>query len=113
MKKIVIQLPKSLPGAGIEDFLRDNLEDLYPAMDLEVQDVDDRATLDNVEIDSVSILGSLVTVNYRVDFSAYHGCRDMNYDDYDSRSIAGKRIGDRIEFDEHIPLPQRSTHEEF
>jgi hypothetical protein len=113
MKKVVVELPKNFPDASIEDFLREHVEDLYAAMDLEVQDLDDRATLDNVEIDDVTVQDGIVTVDYRVEYSAYHGCRDMNYDDDDDRCIAGERIGDRIEFDEHVAPPKRSTHEEF
>ena len=113
MTKIVIQLPRNLPDDMVEDFLREKIEDLYPAMDLEVQDLDDRATLDNVEIEAVTIDGGQVTVDYRVDYSAYYGCRDLNYGDDDDRSIEGRRTGDRIEFDEFVAPERRSTHDEF
>jgi len=100
----------SAPGAA-DDFDGP----LSAALDLEVDDHDDRAVLDDVEVSGVEISedGRTITIEYTVTFSAHHGCRDMNYTDMEDREIEGSREGCFWVFDEFQAPERLSPNEEL
>jgi hypothetical protein len=111
--QLIIDLPDGLDDEELKDYLMANVEDLYPAMDLEVNDFDDRAQVDDVTITQIDLTSDSINIEYDVEYSAYHGCRDANYADADQREIAGERIGNKFIFDTFSPPPKRTTYEEF
>ena len=108
---IVILLPPGFTESQFKEYLSEKIEDLWPAFNLELND--DRASVDEVVIDEVEIFDDTLIVHYRVDFSAYYGCRDMNYSDYDVRYIEVRRKDRVLEFDRFVPPEPRTTFEEF
>lgn len=110
-KQIIITLPKNLDDAGIKDYLEENLDEIWGALDLELED--DRADVDEVTVDEIELFEDAVHIHYCVQYSAYYGCKDMNYVDDDVRCVSGARTGLIIVFDTFVPPELRSTYEEF
>lgn len=118
---IEIEIPASDDGEEIDlveyfsQFIVDSQGDLggdlIPALHLYVKD--DRAVVDSVVIEDVELNAEGVAINYTYTYSAYYGCRDMNYADSDWGTVFGKKIGENWVFEHWVrPLP-RSTHEEY
>lgn len=64
-------------------------------------------------VTKVAVVGSKVEVEYRVDCSAHHACKDVFYEKSFRRKTYGT-IHDRVvKFDEYIPPEPRSTCDEF
>ena len=111
--KLTIELPDNLNEEELKDYIRANIEDLYPAMDLEVTDFDDRSVLDDVTIIEINLGSESICVEFEVEYSAYHGCKDQNYSDSDLREIEGDRIGNILIFEKFTPRPEHTTYDEF
>ena len=110
---IIIEAPSGVNDEEIKNFLTDNIESLYDAMDLQVNHLDDRAQVDDIQITEIELTSDTIHIEYCVEYSAFHGCRDANYVDEDQRSVEGSRNGNKFIFEKFIPPPARSTHEEF
>jgi len=110
-KTLLFEVPDYLEEDEIEQYFRDNVDELMPAFDLELDD--DRAQVDEVSIENLELSKDRVDIEYLVEYSAYYGCRDMNYADEDQRVVSGIRDGRRFEFEIFVPPPRRSTYEEF
>lgn len=110
---ITIEVPSGFDDEAIKNYFTDNIENLYDAMDLEVNNLDDRAQVDDIQITEIELTSDTIYIEYNVEYSAYHGCRDANYVDDDQRSIEGSRVGNKFVFDRFVPRPARSTYEEF
>lgn len=103
----------------LDDYFRDLVEndhegrpgDLHPALNLDY--ADDRAIVDRITVESVELTGQTVCVNYRIDFSAYHGCRDLNYQTEDWRAIVGKQDGDEWVFPVYVKPERLAPNEEL
>lgn len=109
--KISILLPEDISNSRIQDFLSEHIESLWGAFDLELPD--DRAELDDVTLDEVEVFEDAILIDYRVEYSVYYGCKDMNYAGDDVRLVEGKRKGATLEFDQFVPPEPRTTFEEF
>lgn len=110
---ITIEVTNCSDDESIKNFFMDNVDGLYDAMDLGVNHFDDRAQVDDVQITEIDLTSDAIYIEFNVEYSAYHGCRDANYVDDDQRSIEGSRVGNKFFFDRFVPPPARSTHEEF
>jgi hypothetical protein len=110
---VIVELPDHLNDDEIKEYLITNVKDLYQAMDLEVDDFDDRALLDWVTITQIDLTSDSIHIEFDVEYSAYHGCKDQNYSDSDARAIAGERKGKKLIFDKYIAPPKRTTYDEF
>ena len=110
---VIVELPDYFSDDEIKDYLVSNITDLYEAMDLEVDDSDDRAQLNEVTVTQITLRPDSIDIEFDVEYSAYYGCKDMDYSDEDSRSIAGYRKGNTFTFDKFIAPPKRTTYEEF
>lgn len=88
---------------------------LRQALDLVVNDMDERAVLDDVEVTEVVFDAEAKTVEvfYSVTFSAYYGCRDQNYTSSDERSVVGSLEDGYWVFDSFIPTQRLSPSEEL
>lgn len=112
MEKVLkISVPDYLDDDQIEEYFRENIDELRPALDLEIQD--DRAQVDEIEIEIFQLTEDSLHIEYVVQYSAYYGCKDMDYADEDQRVVSGRRDGNLFEFDVFVPPPRRSTFEEF
>lgn len=111
IKTFRIELPEHLEESAIAEYFCENLERVLPAMDLELED--DRAHIDEIEIEHVALSDASVQIKYKVQYSEYYGCKDMNYVDEDWRTITGRRKGRSFEFDEFEPPPSRTSYEEY
>ena len=117
--KIFVEFPANLSDEAIRDELEGTGIDasgdheLVPAMDLDVSEFDDRATVSDVTITEVELDAESICITYTVEYDAYYGCKDMNYADAVERSITGARVGNRFTFDAHTPLPKRTTLDEL
>lgn len=89
--------------------------ELLPVLDLEVDDHDDRALLDDVQVTEVEFdpVAKTVEVFYNVTYSAHHGCRDLSYTEIDDRSVIGTLEGSNWVFDEYVPPHRLSPSEEL
>ncbi|APP83836.1 hypothetical protein ABQZ99_015060 [Xanthomonas hortorum pv. vitians] len=112
-EKVILRIPKGLSENEIKSYIAENITSLYPAMDLIVDDHDDRANLDDVVIKEIHLSESDVDIEYDVEFSAYHGCKDQNYADSDQREINGDRTESELIFKKFIAPQKRTTFEEF
>lgn len=110
---ITIEVANGFDDEAIKDYFTNNIDDLYDAMDLGVNHHDDRAQVDDIQITEINLTSDTIYIEYSIEYSAYHGCRDAIYVDEDQRSIEGSRIGNKFIFDLFVPPPARSTHEEF
>jgi hypothetical protein len=98
---------------ALKDYIVDNYEKFADALDYTANDHDDRAVVDEVRITHVDLGEDFVGISYEVDYSAYHGCRDMNYADTHERFVRGRREKREFVFKKFMHPPRRSTFEEF
>lgn len=84
---------------------------MLAALDLDLED--DRAVVDDIEIELVEVIGNDIHVSYIVSLSAYHGCSDANYADDDHRMISGTRRGSQWVFDKHVSPEALAPNEEL
>lgn len=115
MNSLLIDIPSHIEDdEELADWVRENPYLFSEGMDLDVSQLDDRATVDDISITDVEICGETVVIHYEYDFSAYYGCRDMNYaDTSDGDVIVGTRKGNILLFDKFKPRERRSTYDEF
>jgi len=84
---------------------------LLPALNLDVKD--ERATVYKVAINDVEVTDDGVVIHYSYSYSAYYGCKDMNYADDENGTMRGKKMGDKWVFERHVSPEPRSTLDEF
>ena len=116
MNTLLIDIPSYIDGNDkLAEWIQDNSELFWSAMDLDVSQHDDRATIDDVTITEVKIDEKTVVIHYEYEYSAYYGCRDMNYSDTaEENVIFGQRQGsNKLLFEKFTPIERRSTNEEF
>ena len=87
--------------------------DFKDALDLDVIARSDGATLDEIEINEVTVDADVVAVNYTLSFSAYLGCSDRTWADVESGRVYGMKRGDAWFFERHTPYEPRSTADEL
>ena len=87
---ITIEVPNGFNDEEIKNYLTENIESLYAAMDFEVNHFDDRAQVDDIQITEIELTSDTIYIEYNVQYSAYHGCRDANYVDEDQREVEGR-----------------------
>jgi len=107
----IIEVPGYVEEDEFGSYFRDIIDDLRPAMDLELED--DRAQIDEIEIETFALFDDVVHIEYEIRYSAYYGCKDMDYANEDQRVVSGQRTGRSFEFEVFVPSPMRSTFEEF
>jgi hypothetical protein len=95
-------------------YFEDQLDSAFrDALNFDVVRQRDRAVLDDVRITDVTITEIGVEVSYEIQFSAYLGCRDMNWADEEYYCAFGKKQDEAWLFAHHKPWTPRSTHDEF
>lgn len=113
-KEIILELPDDADNEEIESFIRESVDEFRDALDLALEEFDSRATLDEIIIDDVSIGADTIGIVFRVEYSVYYGCRDMDGSDVsDERYVGAERRGRRIVFQEHVYPERPTTYEEF
>lgn len=110
---IEIEVPDDEDVILVEYFQEQIEGEFRTAMDFGVAKFDDRAQLDDIQVADVVLMDDMIEVTYDVKFSAYYGCRDMDYVDTDERTIRGRCVGNAWVFSRHVSPPPRSTDEEF
>lgn len=83
---------------------------LLRALDL---DVGDREQIDGLEVEEVEVTAGEVHVSFVLEISSYLGCRDMNYQNRDHRTVTGITDGSEWVFEVFHSPPERTTVEEF
>ena len=116
--EIRIPIPQDLEEDALKAYFQQKINSgsgvagkLIAALDLDLDD--DRATVDEVEIEEVACFEDEVVIQYTVNFSAYYGCSDQDYADEDCRTVTGQRYEDCWVFQIHISPEPRSTRDEF
>lgn len=112
-KAVRFEIPVWVEEAKIADYISNNMHEYSDALDKSASEHDDRAEVDEIIVTNVELEEDSVFIYYDVEFSAYYGCRDMNYSDTDEREICGTRKGRVFTFEKYIPPPKRTTFEEF
>ena len=113
-KKVKIELPVDFDDDDVKAYFCANVEDLHPAMDLDVgQSEDSRLEVDDIDIEEIELDATSIHIEYTVEFSAYYGCDDANFSDIDHRVVEGVRVGNSFIFDEHVYPEPRNTVDEF
>ena len=114
MSKIIVQaLPTEAEMVELLQSLIDSRSEFTNALDLDVSHIDWRAQVHVVQITQVGINGPYIEVSYKLEYSIYNGCKDMNVVDVEDLHVTGELTADGWAFDEHIPPPRRNTVEEF
>jgi hypothetical protein len=115
MDALTMSLPAHLQSnQEIAMWIRENIKDLYPAMDLDVTDYDAHAMLDKVHIKEVEVAMGHIAVDYEYDYSIVNGCRDLNFSGTSKLNcITGNLNGRILTFPIHQSLPLRSTCDEL
>jgi hypothetical protein len=121
-KTVSIQIPEYEDSDDLVSFfseaLRDEFGNLFGdfvvALDTDVSIHHDRATLDDIEIEAVEIHedGSVV-VEYRVTYSWYLGCSDMDGAGEEYECAHGEKNGPDWVFKIPLPHVRRTTMDEF
>ena len=88
-------------------------EEFGSVLDLEVEELDDRAQVENISVKDVNADGDDVSITYELEFSAYYGCKDMDYSDTDERVVRGWCEGDHWVFSKHVATPRRYPNDEL
>jgi hypothetical protein len=110
---VYVSLPEDTSNESLRSHFQQQLHELKPALDDQVEDSDPRAVVDNIEIVAVYRTGQDVQIDYIVHFSAYYGCDDRNYVDSDERSVNGIIGDDWLVLESFVPRLPRDTYEEF
>jgi len=96
------------------DYLNENIDQLYPALNFGEQDANDRVEIDEVTVNKVNINDDgTVEVEYEYSWSFYAGCKDINDGGLETDSITGRIVAGAIEFDTVEPPEPRSTYDEL
>lgn len=82
-------------------------------LDLDLSHFDDRATLQGIRITNVEEIDGVLGVSYTVDYHVYHGCKDIDGSGEWECHVSGVRTSDGWEFEENVPIPKRTTLDEF
>jgi len=97
------------------DFICDGMGELggelLPALNLDTKD--ERATVYEVNIEDVEVTDDGVALHYSYSYSAYYGCKNMDYADDENGTVRGKKMGDKWVFARHVSPEPRSTLDEF
>ena len=110
---IRLKLPFEYDQESLADHLNEHIDDLYQALDLDVEERDMRAQLLEVAITSVEIDGDTVTVYYEVDYDAYYGCKDLDSGGTYEEEMTGKVDNGHIIFPRHISTERLAPNEEL
>ena len=115
MNKLLIEVPSHIESdEELSGWVQENSKLFWGAMDLDASQFDDRANVDGVTITEVEVDETTVAIHYEYHYSAYYGCRDMDYSDTVEESvIVGTRQGRTISFEKFKPIERRSTVDEF
>lgn len=109
-----IRIPIPEEGTDLKQYFQGLAPHVFKdAIDLDVVAMADRAVLDEIEIDNVTLDGEHIEVEYTIRFSAYLGCKDQNWDATESNSVCGCQQSNAWSFARHIPCEPRTTAEEF
>ena len=96
----------------LNEYLNEEIEELQRALDLRAND--DRARIENIWVDQVTITPDSCIVEYNFDWSAYYGCEDRNvYDAENHGTVTGEVNGRTLLFKVFVYPPERTTFEEF
>lgn len=112
-EQIRFEIPEDIEDENLADYIAENMGEYSVALDHSAYGHDERSQVDDISVTSVEIDDDFVTIRYDVDISAYHGCRDVNYAETDEREVTASREGRVLIFDKYVPLPPRSTYDEF
>lgn len=108
-----------LPAGFLDDSsdavtcVRLRLNDLRPAMDLDVSDFDPKAQIDSCEMLSVRSTEGSIEICYQLRFSASYTCSDIEFAGNHKRTLRGVREGDFWVFESRPSFESRSTVDEF
>ena len=99
---------------AIRDYLNDNIEEIYDALDFSDAFDDEKTTIDNVKITDVKLgINNSIEIFYEYDWEYFHGCRDQRGAGHEESSIVGSYSNGCYEF-KAIPLiDPRSTFDEL
>ena len=89
------------------------LNDLRPAMDLDVSEFDSKAQIDSCEIVSVKCTEGSIEICYQLKFSASYTCSDIEFAGTHQRTLRGVREGNFWVFEPPPSVESRSTVDEF
>jgi hypothetical protein len=110
-ERIELELRDDLDEDDYKDFLSANMDQFREALDQSANPHDHLSNVDRIEITAVQVYPSYVVIEYQVEYSAYHGCRDVNYVDTDDRDIVAEREGNLLVF-EKFRYPERMAPDE-
>lgn len=97
----------------LQSLIDDDESDFSDALDHDVSYIDRRAQVYSIRITDVDINGSQISVTYELEYSIYNGCKDMDVQDAVELHVFGELTDEGWAFDQHVPPPKRTTHEEF
>ena len=115
MDKVIVEIPNFVTDdIQLADWLKENQDEYYLALEIDASQFSDRAVIDDIRITEIKVDADLVTVHYEFDYSSYYGCDDMNSADteYDL-NIVGERVSNTIVFDKFKVKEKRSTYDEL
>jgi hypothetical protein len=86
---------------------------LAPALDLDVTEIDELARVDAAHPLGLRTDDAAVMIDYLVEASAFHACRDLHHHGRAMRTLRGRTDGDDWVFPVHAPSPVRDGRDEF
>jgi hypothetical protein len=110
---VTIELPLELAETEFSQYLIDQWGQYQPALDLSGDYYDRKSKVERIAIESVEIEPNCVIIRYIVEYSGFHPCKDLHYNDQARRTLIGTRQGRTIEFCKHQSPEQRSTCDEL
>lgn len=82
-------------------------------LDLDLSHFDGRALLQEIRITDVEEIAGTLGVSYSVDYEVYHGCKGIKGSGESEGYVSGVRTSEGWQFEEDVPLPKRTTLDEF
>lgn len=110
---IRVRLPFEYDGESLKDLLNEHIEDMYPALDLDVTVRDMRANFLEAEVTWVDIDGNEVDVQYEVTYDAYYGCKDIDSGGTYEEALTGTIANGYVSFDRFISPEPLAPNEEL
>lgn len=93
--------------------VRDQTSNFSKALDPGCDHRKSNAIFERVTIDRVSIDGHQIAIHYHAELSAFNAC-SLQTDNYSfRRSVVGSQHGNVWRFSKYMPLPERSSVDEF
>ena len=114
MTTVKIELEEAGLVEALLEYLNNNTDAIASALKFDAADRSQRAVVDEIEIKAIHLgPGNEIEIDYEYEWSAYHGCKDINDGGTEQNTIKGVYANGCFEFPLIERDEPRSTLDEF